>query len=287
MLLREQMQGDDVVATAIAAEAALQNVDECEEAARVLLAAKVARLREAGLWHLVGHHHDAAAAIEHGLVDRAAGVRNLARGAAAQHGTDPVTWYRSHVDTDLASSLLGLGDIGTEQDVALALDHLDDSDRRTRAAAIRLISRKGGSAGVPQLIDVAVGEPGGLAREAIGGIVRQGVTDELVSALWERLERGGSAPAWRRVSRGIFPHASRWTSLGLGLKEVRSKDEHVRDVGRDLLIRVRWSWNRSQTPPRPGQLAELRILLSRAAPLLRNTEPKLLRELEDLLRHDW
>lgn len=260
-LLRAQLSRGDVVAASIVADALLAEPKTCGEAANMLVASSIARFRELGLWHLAHDEHDAASAVDAALLDRAPGVRGLAQ-RLARDRLDLRDWYRERVSLAPEGALLGLADVGTDLDLATASRYLDSEPARVRAAAVRLLSRLGGRDALPRLLAIATSDTGRVAREAIGGIRRHGVTDDVATMAWEQVaSEGASSPTRRRIFTLLLPLASRWTAAELGLRSLASADEELQELGARLLARTAQTWNRSWTRPTDSQLAKLSSLL--------------------------
>ncbi|HUP86805.1 MAG TPA: hypothetical protein VM143_14195 [Acidimicrobiales bacterium] len=278
-LLRDQLDGDDIVAAVVAARAGLADDSICAEAALALYRSPIARLRELSLWHLVSHGHEHSSEVDAGLVDRAARVRDVAQRALEHRGTEPGNWYRARLTEDPEGALLGLGDVGTASDAANALSLVGDL-KRVAAAAVRLAGRKGGREHLPQLIDLAFDERGAVAREAVLGIRRHGVSDDVATAVFSKAQTSTS-PARGRVLVRVLTQAGRWTKVELGLRIALSDDEELRVLGESLLLRTLASWNRSAAAPSASQLESIRTLLVTK----NNVRAAIRSELADIVSH--
>lgn len=278
-LLQTQLEKDDVVASSDAAQAALSHEATCADAAAILSFQPAARLRELALWHLVSHHHDYSDVLGTALLDRAAGVRDLAQRILVRDGTDPAQWYRDQLDAAPEGALLGLGDCGSERDADEGLHRLATSGRLA-AAATRLVARQGSRETTTELIDLSIHGSGSVAREAILGLHRHGVSDAVVAEAWAKADSSSGA-AKRRIGLRLLPRAGRWSRLEVGLRALVSDDEETRELGATVLARTLGSWNLSATAPTTPQLTVIRDLLNTVGDAY---EPLRI-ELADMLRH--
>jgi hypothetical protein len=120
----------------------------------------------------------------------------------------------------------------------------------------------GSQAEIPGLLDVVALDVGRVAREALCGLRRHGVTDEVAQAAWDRATAPTTPSAGRRrIFVDVLALASRWVAAEVALKSLADADEGIRQLGADLLGRTATAWNRSSTAPAAGQLDALRQLL--------------------------
>lgn len=274
-LLRMQLAGGDVVAATTAAEALLHSPSECEAAARLLLEARPARLRQSGLWHILNHGDHSDPVVETYLVDTAFGVRDIAQRHARNAGWDVAGWYRGRLANAPLGALLGLGEVGGEQDVAAAEPYVRAESPKVRAAAVRMIARVGSRGEIPRLLHVIAFESRRVAREALVGIRRHGVPDDVALAAWDTAT-GASTPdaGRRRIFVRVLRKASRWTAAELALRCLTLRDEQLRMLGGELLAYTVATWNSSQTAPSSSRLDDLRGVIAAVAssPLPQNAD---------------
>jgi hypothetical protein len=282
--LRGQLADGDVVAAATATKAALCG-DEAEAAARLVLAGPFASLRAMSLWTLLQLHPAEVSLVEQGLRDSSQGVRDVAQRHAPTVGLDPLAWYRAGLSDNPLIALRGLGDIGSPPDAEDAVHYLGSAQARSRGAAARVVGRKRGPSHTATLVDLVLRSGGESAREAVRGLLRNGITRPLAEDLAaEAIAAFPDRPgAMKRVYLQLLPHADRWVALRLGLSACAHPDPDVAEFGVHL-VSVIWSkWNRSATEP-GDQTTPIRELLNAVAPLLRADNRKLVDELDFLLR---
>jgi hypothetical protein len=283
-VLVAQLGSDDVVCAARAAAAVLAS-DDARAGAELLVRCQYARLRQAALYHLHSSSDLDGALIELGLADRAAGVRAVAQMASASIGLDTLAWYRAVLASDLVTGLLGLGDVGSTADVATAEAVLAATPSTSaRAAAVRLIARKGGGTNV-ELLAAEAARGGRAGREAISALRKRRLPTEVVRGLVQSaVEKAGDDPATvRRVARSLLPLADRWVGLELGLV-LAASDGDVSLLGIELLERLWQRWNRSATEPSRDQLLAISILFTNAEIRLEAARPGLCSDLRFLVK---
>jgi hypothetical protein len=189
-------------------------------------------------------------------------VRDVAQRALVRSGADPGEWYRARLSEDAGGALLGLGDVGAASDAADALEFVGDSGR-VAAAAVRLVGRKGGREHLGQLIDLAFNERGAVSREAIRGVMRHGVSDDVATMVWTRAQTSASPAPFRAIGR-VLMGAGRWTKVEFGVRIALSDNEEYQLLGESILRRTLASWNRSAVSPSASQLESIRSLLAGA-----------------------
>jgi hypothetical protein len=280
-LLQGQARRDDVVALSTVATAAFADAAICEKAARSLFADDNARLRAIGLRHLVEHGHPAHDAVNAAMRDRAPNVRSVAQDLYARRGDDPRAFYLGHVTDDPVGCLVGLGDVGSPSDTTLAVPFLDSADRYVRAAAIRLVARLGSSEHLPTLL-AAIGERRPVARDAVAGIVRIGVGDNVARVAVDQAGQGRSAQR-RRVYRRLLHGAPPPIALQHALEAITSDDPELRFLGVGLVRWISGRWKRSPDVTSPPEASELWQLLERAAPHVGDQDPAILDDVRRIL----
>jgi hypothetical protein len=284
-LLRLRATAGDIVATSVAARAALADPRRGEEAARLLARAPYASIRQEALSHLVAHGQLQEAELGSALVDPVAGVRAVGQFALTKQGGDPLRWYRQRLEPDPRGALLGLGDLGTADDVPLALPYTNDQRAVVRAAAVRAVARHDDGSHVPLLIDIALSDTGRVAREAIRGLTRQGVRREAANQGWAAYEGMRPPRAAQRLLAGVLPHADRWTALRYGL--LAAADAGASAEGVRLLRRLLTQWNHSFTAPSNADLAQLQRYLTAARSLLGEDDRAVVEEYQAILALKW
>lgn len=285
-LLRGQLALGDVVASTSVAAALLMKPTVADQAARFLLRSRMARLRELGLWHVLTQGDADESLVDTCLLDAAPGVRGMAQMHAAGRGRDLAGWYRGRLSQDTLGALLGLGDTGGPQDVPIAEAHTRSDHTRTRAAAVRVIARFGSPADSPRLLERIALDTGRVAREALAGIRRHGVSDEMARTAWGRATDLALPPSGRRrIFVRVLTLASRWVAAELALRALIHADEGVSELGAGLLAHTAITWNHSWTGPEPGQRQVLVQLLDEAQGPMRLVEHRaLLDEFRDVVR---
>lgn len=284
-LLRGQLAVGDVVAASAVATELLEIPAVSDQVARFLLTARLARLRELGLWHLLAQEDDDESLVNGCLLDPAPRVRDVAQRHASGQGRNVADWYRGHLSQYPFGALLGLGDVGGPQDLPTAQAHARSVHTRTRAAAVRVIARFGSPAVGPRLLEIAAADTGRVAREALAGLRRLGVSEELARVAWDRATDPTTPQSGRRrMFVRLLPLASRWIATELALRALIHPDEEISELGASLLAHTATTWNQSWTAPTPAQLDMVRALVDETQRAMdREQHGALLEEFRDIV----
>ncbi|MEV5576491.1 hypothetical protein AB0L06_41230 [Spirillospora sp. NPDC052269] len=173
------------------------------------------------------------------LGDRSGGVRSVAQWAVRRDGEDPVSFYREALPAGaddgtaaVAGLVLGLGECGTREDMAIAAPFLRHGTPRVRAAAVRAVSALGGRGGgwAALLADPAPAVVRTVSRTMLALEVTVPVEElrELLAA---------ARPLHvRRAAYLLLIRRDTWTRLDADLRLLAARDPELGEVARaDLL----------------------------------------------------
>ncbi|RMI37778.1 hypothetical protein EBO15_34920 [Actinomadura harenae] len=149
------------------------------------------------------------------LGDRSAAVRSVAQWAVRRLGEDPASLYRealaSYVDDGtaaVAGAILGSGECGGREDVAVVEPFLRHARPRVRAAAVRTIASLGGRDGWPVLLT----DPAPVVVRTVG---REVIAREVIVPVEELrgLLRSAGPLHVRRAAHLLLAWHGTWTRL--------------------------------------------------------------------------
>ena len=281
-VLRSQMHDPDVVAVGLAAQAALSSETTRVEVSRLLLVDGPPRYRAEAVWTLAKAGELSNQQLERALTDPSATVRDVAQRTAPGSALEPASWYRARLPEDPLGSLLGTGDVGNSDDVEAASHYVFDPSAPIRAAAVRVVARHGASTDRPLLDEVITSGTGRAVREAIRGIGRLGVSENLVRSMWQRCATEDVGCG--RLFHSVLPRTSRWTMLRDSLLAVAQSSPDLVELGYESLGRTLENWNRSATPARQAEAEAVRLAYAGADGRLRREQPSLAREVAGLVK---
>jgi hypothetical protein len=128
-----------------------------------------------------------------------------------------------------------------------------------------MVARFGSRADGPRLLEITSLDSRRVAQEALAGLRRHGVSDEMARAAWDRATDVTTPQTGRRrIFLRVLTLASRWVAAELALKALIHADEGISELGAGLLAHTTTTWNHSSTAPTPGQLEVLKQLLDEA-----------------------
>jgi hypothetical protein len=204
------------------------------------------------------------------LLDRAAGVRGLARFVARAHQLPLVPrdiYVQSLVSASarqISVAIQGVGETGTREDAELVMSFLGSPLPRHRRAALRAFARLDAERASSSAI-TALGDDAASIRSAAVDILSSHAHGaDFVSV--NRRVRSLPDPRVRRDLLRVFMNAPKWDAAAFLLEALTDSDDEVRARASRLVDRWIDTFNRNQTQPTSTQLRRIRALLDSAAP---------------------
>lgn len=192
------------------------------------------------------------------LRDRSRSVRDQGQRHLARGGRDPRQWYltRLTAEHDDTASLLGLGDVATDDDESLGLIEARSPDPARRVAAAAVLGRSTSGSATQRLVEL-VGDPvTRVSRAAADALPRRAIPSLEIDRLIDLAE--GSEHRARNVRRAVS-ELPRWQRLIVALR-LCGLQGPAGDQGRSLLDVVLKNWQRSSTRPTDSELAQAKAL---------------------------
>jgi hypothetical protein len=257
---------------------------ELDEVLARLEADPYAPLRREALWIREAELPDTVeTACRSLLFDRSIGVRTEAQRQVLLRGGDPAAAYRARLGRgasgDAATSLLGLAEVGIPDDAAIAAPFLGARRARTRAAALRCVSRHAGVDHLDAFVDGLTDASPRVSRAASAALHGrlQGARVDRVLALLER----PSHPHVRRIAVRLLFTSDPWAALAPLVRSLRDAAEG-RGAWAETLLRSWFTRHKGwSTPPPARYVAALREAVDEAGAEM---DSHMRQELEFLLR---
>ncbi len=203
----------------------------------------------------------APAVLRTALLDRSAGIREIARHRLRQSGDFPFSeFYRqalahSSSPLELITALSGLGETGVVEDTALVLPYLAHSLAKVRRSAIRSLSKLDKEDQIDTLLTALTDE-------------RPSVTHEARKALSSRLAFVNTGELWRIFQAEAYLHIRfdalallamlpKWESIPLLVMAAAESEPQVRQHVEKHMRDWSAAYNDSFVKPTPVQLARL------------------------------
>lgn len=261
LLSRALAEQDPLISLEAAARA--REVLESAELTQLLQRLERSRVatvrREAYLAYAIRFPSLAVSKLEAALSDPSKAVRDFARQRLP--GWDFPAFYREAVTSSnpRPGALLGLGDVGTAEDVERLRPFFRDPRIRMACAALRAGSILAAQRIEPELREAFAGNSPAITRVAAMGLEALGpALDADWLGTW--LQPGRSWHHVRHATR-LVPGLNRWEGLALIVRCVGSPEPRVSDWARKSLGSWFMGYNRRFVSPQPTQLERIAALL--------------------------
>jgi HEAT repeat protein len=215
------------------------------------------------------------------VLDRSAGVRDLARFIARAHrlAIVPREVYVAALGTvppdQIAAAIAGVGETGTLEDADLVAPFLRSDRSRIRRSALLALARLDDARAVPAAA-AALADEAAPVRGAAVDILATHANRVDFAAVSDRM-RSHRDPRARVQLLSLLARAPKWEAASFLLEALADPDSAVCSWATELVnVWVR-KFTRSQVPPSAAQLERIRARLDAVAPSLSADTVRLLR----------
>ncbi len=209
-------------------------------------------------------------ALERGVLDRSAAVRDICRFLLGRPNADFVRAYRSVISEAssprlLASAIASLAEVGTASDAGSVAPYLAHSNSSVRRVAVKCVMRLAGDGFAERVASMLIDPSRGVsaaARNSLRNHVRMIGAPRLDEIFAE------AARHTRLNIVPLFAALPKWQSIPRLLKVAAGSDKQVADAARRFIRDWNRQYNRSSASPSERELEALAVAFKAAESVL-------------------